>query len=148
MSYIVIENFRFGLDARRSELTSKPGTLFDLVNAHITQGGEIEKRKAFTKTNIISSIDPAVPTKGFQEGPDGIYVFGNLADPGGWPTGIKYQRLEYPRFHVSDTFYPASIPVIISEILYSTVFGGKIFVIAKFATGKVVCYYDGVILDD
>ena len=46
--YLVIENFNAGMDTRRTALTSKTGTLQLLSNAHITRGGEIEKRKAFS----------------------------------------------------------------------------------------------------
>jgi len=45
--YLLTENFNKGMDARRMALTSKPGTLQELINCHITRGGEIEKRKAF-----------------------------------------------------------------------------------------------------
>jgi hypothetical protein len=148
MGYLVVENFKYGLDARRSELTSKPGTLVDLVNAHITDGGEVEKRKAFTKTDIVSSIDPTITTKGFQEGADGIYVFGNRVDPGGWPAGIKYQLLQHPVLHATDTTYIPVITVGIDTILCSTVFAGKIFVVAKFVNGNIFAYYDSVILKD
>ena len=44
MAYVLIEDFRGGLDARRSDVTATPGTLITLKNAHITRGGEIEKR--------------------------------------------------------------------------------------------------------
>ena len=148
MGYIVIENFKFGLDTRRESLTSKPGTLVDLINAHIDQGGQVEKRKAFTKTDIVSSIDPTVATKGFQEGVDGIYVFGHAADPGGWPTGIKYQRLVHPSLSVSDTATSSFANKTITSILYSTVFAGKIFVIAKFDNDNVFAFYDGTVLVD
>lgn len=48
MPYVVIEDFRFGLDTRRHPLVSPPGTLQTLTNAHINRGGEIEKRYGFT----------------------------------------------------------------------------------------------------
>ena len=47
MAYLKIEDFRSGLDARKYKLALPAGTLTGLVNGHITQGGEIEKRKAF-----------------------------------------------------------------------------------------------------
>ena len=64
MSYIKIESFKPGLDTRRSELTSLPGTLEVCENAHINPGGEIEKRKAFVshplaifRRSIVGQID-------------------------------------------------------------------------------------------
>jgi hypothetical protein len=44
-----VDNFAAGLDTRKSPLTSPAGTLTRLVNAVITPGGEIAKRKAFVK---------------------------------------------------------------------------------------------------
>ena len=49
MPYFLIENFKSGLDVRKSVLTAPAGTLTRLVNAAITPGGEIKKRKAFVK---------------------------------------------------------------------------------------------------
>ena len=45
--YYEIANFQAGMDLRKSALTAPAGTLRLLQNAHITQGGEIEKRDAF-----------------------------------------------------------------------------------------------------
>jgi hypothetical protein len=45
--YYEIANFQAGMDLRKSALTAPAGTLRLLQNAHITQGGEIEKREAF-----------------------------------------------------------------------------------------------------
>lgn len=44
----LIEDFRRGLDRRKFKLNAPAGTLTTLENAHITTGGEIEKRGAFT----------------------------------------------------------------------------------------------------
>jgi hypothetical protein len=44
--YYEIANFQAGMDLRKSALTAPAGTLRMLQNAHITQGGEIEKRSA------------------------------------------------------------------------------------------------------
>jgi hypothetical protein len=42
-----IEDFRHGLDVRKSPLTAVGGSLQRFTNAVLTQGGEIEKRRAF-----------------------------------------------------------------------------------------------------
>lgn len=42
-----IESFKYGIDTRRSVLTSQVGTLVTCENGFINQGGEIEKRKKF-----------------------------------------------------------------------------------------------------
>ena len=55
MPYILVEDFRGGLDNRRSNVTAQPGTLVTLKNAHINRGGEIEKRPAFVKLTDLPS---------------------------------------------------------------------------------------------
>lgn len=49
MSYFLIDNFKSGLDVRKSALTAPAGVLMILNNAAISPGGEIVKRKAFVK---------------------------------------------------------------------------------------------------
>jgi hypothetical protein len=75
--YQVISNFNGGLDARKYFLSLPPGTLTTLVNGHITQGGEIEKRKAFVPSQLPAG------TFGAQETLDGIVVFGSRTLPTG-----------------------------------------------------------------
>ena len=71
MPYLDITDFRSGLDSRKYKLALPAGTLTDLVNGHITAGGEIEKRKAFLPFNR--------PTGTFGAEPSdlGIVVFGS-----------------------------------------------------------------------
>jgi len=45
--YYEIASFQIGMDLRKSPLTAPAGSLQLLENAHITPGGEIEKREAF-----------------------------------------------------------------------------------------------------
>lgn len=132
MAYIVINDFRFGLDKRRLDLANRPGALADLVNAHITNGGEIEKRKAFTRTSLVNT------SFGLEAVKDSLVVFGSAADPGGWPTGVTYQRLQHPQ----------SLVATLTSVIHSTVYGGKVFAIAEFSDGSRWMYYDGTILDD
>lgn len=140
MSYLNIANFKYGLDTRRSELTSQPGTLLQLNNAHVNQGGEIEKRKAFVRT----VIDPNQSTFGMEiTSNDTILVFGSGTTPVGFPfivggVTIDYQRLPYPS--------PGG-PTMLG-ILGSTSFAGKAWAIADFGFGGVLGYYDGVLVAD
>lgn len=71
MSYVVIDNFNLGLDDRRSLLTAKPGTLSRLENAHITRGGEIERRKEFGEAYVVTY------GYGLQATDSGLYQFGS-----------------------------------------------------------------------
>ena len=70
--YLLVENFNQGLDTRRMLLTSKAGSLQVLKNAHITRGGEIEKRKAFVPYATLP-----VGTFGLQAATDTLYTFGS-----------------------------------------------------------------------
>ena len=137
MSYLVVENFSAGLDTRRHPLTAKSGTLQHLDNAHISRGGEIEKRKAFVEFATLSDG----LTFGMEATADTIYVFGSYPGSIAMPAGVTFQRLTHPDGLLSPANY-------VNEIVYSTLYGGKPFVIAKFGTGDVFPYYDGQIVAD
>ena len=47
MAYFVVADFKGGLNTSRMPVTAPPGTLRTLRDAHITRGGEIEKRLAW-----------------------------------------------------------------------------------------------------
>lgn len=49
MPQVKVKNFKYGLDLRREEIAAQLGTLRQLTNAFVNQGGEIEQRKAFVK---------------------------------------------------------------------------------------------------
>lgn len=136
MAYIVVENFSAGLDTRRHPLTAKSGTLQVLKNAHITRGGEIEKRKKFAQFASLSGI--GFNTFGMEAGANTIYVFGSDAEVSspGMPPGVFYQRLQHPD----------GLPM--TEVVYSTLYGGYPFVLAKFSDGKTYPFYNGQIVVD
>lgn len=73
MAYTILQNFKQGLDTRRSELTSVPGCLVTCENGHVNQGGEIEKRKAYVKTLLPED------TFGLEAVSTGLVVFGSVA---------------------------------------------------------------------
>lgn len=131
MAYIIIEDFRAGLDRRKLPASSPQGSLQTLANAHITRGGEIEKRLAFQATYAL----PIGATFGFA-GADGIlYTFGSDASPG-VPFGITYQQLTAPGS-------PDMTGVVCVEF-----FDGKPYVIADFSDGKRHAFYDGARVAD
>ena len=68
--YYEIANFQAGMDLRKSPLTAPAGTLRVLQNAHITQGGEIEKRSMFSWW-----CDPVVGSTGLAVVNDQVYTF-------------------------------------------------------------------------
>lgn len=130
MAYLVVENFSAGLDTRKHPLTARPGTLQTLKNAHISRGGEIEKRKKFANFASLPAN-----TFGMEAGASTIFVFGSVASPA-MPAGVTYQRLQHPD------------GVAMTEVVYSTLYGGNTFVIAKFADGKSYPFYNGALIGD
>lgn len=72
MEHLTVAKFSYGLDTRRSELTSQPGTLEVCENAHISQGGQVEKRKAFVRVAQTQS-----GYYGLQETSNSLNVFGS-----------------------------------------------------------------------
>lgn len=132
--YLLCEDFKYGLDTRKFMLNSPAGTLTTLTNAHITPGGEIEKRKAFTRT--------ALPTNcfGLEVTDAGLTVFGSVAQGSlnaALPSGVTYQRLQHPDGSTAMT-----------AVVNSSVFNGNAFVIATFGTGGTFAFYDGVLVYD
>jgi hypothetical protein len=146
MPYVVVDNFSGGLDSRRHVLNSTSGTLSELVNAHITRGGEIEKRKAFVEAlNLGSGVGGlGLSSFGLEATSDGVYVFGSAPETL-MPEGFVYQQLVHP----TD---PSEFNL--TGIAYSTVYGGKPFVIAEYAqlfgggSPHRMAFYDGVAVKD
>lgn len=126
MPYIVVEDFRAGLDSRRSIVSGPAGSLHRIVNAHITRGGDIEKRKAFVGVHSL----PA-GTFGCQALGDKTFVFGSTPEPVGIPAGVTYQRLQHPN------------GLGMTKLVMSKITDGKVFAIAKFADGKNLPFHDG-----
>lgn len=136
MPYILVEDFRGGLDTRRSNVTATPGTLVTLKNAHITRGGEIEKRPAFVSLAALPSN-----TKGLAAANGQIYVFGDIASSSvsfasGTPANVNYVRLQHP----SGTA--------LTKILDTDFFNGKVYAAAQFADGRIFHFYDGTRITD
>ena len=128
--YLAIQNFKYGLDTRRIELTTQPGAMAVLHNAVVNQGGEIVKRKAFPRTALPAG------TFGLQSTAAGLVVFGSAAEPAGLPTGVIYVRCQHPDGSTAMT-----------KVRTSTSFGTTAFCIAEFGDA-VFTFYDGVMVDD
>lgn len=131
MGYVIIEDFRAGLDRRKLPVASPQGTLQTLTNGHITRGGEIEKRLALVAKYAL----PAGQTFGLNGANGKLYTFGSAAAPA-VPPGITYQRLPHP---TGDTM---------TALLWSEFFDGKVATIARYAGGDTLMFYDGVQLTD
>lgn len=152
MAYIVVENFSAGLDTRRHPLTARPGTLQKLVNAHLSRGGEIEKRKAFVPINSTNQTIFTRPFFGLQATADKIYTFTDFWNssttsselPVG-SNGLYVKLLKHPSWTLGNTSGPFPL---LTEVTYSTLYGGKTFVITKWDNGDVIPYLDGEFISD
>lgn len=133
--YTAITNFRYGLDSRRSELSSMPGSLLEALDGHITQGGEFEKRKAFVKTALPAGVI------GFQPTSQGIYVFGTAATVA-TTAPIIYQQILHPKT------LAGLGAVALTSIVSSTQINDAPFVCALWADDSTFCYYNGVLVSD
>jgi hypothetical protein len=131
MPQLLIEDFKAGLDTRRSAFTAPPGSLRELVNAHITRGGEIEKRKAF------SQFADATGTVGLHVARDQVHVFGSGPRPMTLPQQVTYVRLQAPDTELD-----------LVEILDSETFNGLVYVIGRFSDGSIYHYYNGARVTD
>jgi hypothetical protein len=129
MAYVVIEDFKGGLDSRRRPITLPPGTLVKLENAHITRGAEIEKRKALAD---YATLPPG--TFGLAGASGKVWCFGSADLAATVPAGMSYQRLQSPdggamtRIHDVETY------------------DGKLYVIAGYDDGSVWHFFDGQIV--
>lgn len=117
MSYITVENFKFGLDARRSELTSQSGTLVTLENAYVNNGGEIEKRKAFVRATLPYWTFDLVAT------PSGLVTFGK-SNKHTITSASRTTNVARIVFLQNTNYYsPVSVTVAINEAVFASLNG-------------------------
>lgn len=147
MGYVTIKDFQRGLDVRKDKLSMPAGTLTKLINGHITPGGEIEKRKAFTKATGYGATSLPPNTFGMQETATGILVFGS-GDYAGltYPAGFSYQRLQHPAVLAGTTYSAGSHAM--TAVIHSACYGSYAFVCAQFADGYQFAYYNGALVND
>lgn len=149
MSVQTIENFKYGLDTRRSELTSQPGTLSTCNNAHINMGGEVEKRKAFVEcpTPATGSAPGYIPAFGFESSENGLVTFGSTVDrPAEIPAYPSFTAT-VPAFSYMVLTHPYATAKVIG-VAASCSFAGKPFVLAQFNDGNTFGFYDGTVIND
>jgi hypothetical protein len=133
--YYEIAGFQIGIDVRKSPLTAPPGSLRMLQNAHITPGGEIEKRSAFVYwcTAPAGSLGLcSVNAEIYTHLPDG--GGGTITPPTDTAIGV---------IHITA---PAGVTLI--KQLDFDVFDGSIFAVMQDAPGDTYCYFNGVYVPD
>lgn len=139
MTYFVVQDFSAGLDVRKSPWTSANGSLQSLQNAHITRGGEVEKRKAIVAIgDLSSSVDGLVAGKIGAADTSGLIVFGSAPAPAGLPDGVSYQQIPHPD--------GLSIPLV--SIADVALYDGRVYVVGNYSDGSQWHFYDGVLVKD
>ncbi len=125
----IVNDFRLGVDRRRKRISGPPGSLWTLINAHLTRGGDIEKRK-----KMVAKYTVPGTTFGFRKTSTSGYVFGSdAAGTISVPSGVTYQRLVSPS--------PSSPSM--TALNDVTLFDGKIYAVATFDDGNTHHFYDG-----
>lgn len=125
MPYLVVQDFKAGLNRNRLPVTSTPGSLLTLQDAHVNRGGEVEKRKAWVPWRDVPN------TLGMAIVAGVTYVFGPDPDVP-VPSPVVYQQL------------PLGGGVIVTEIRDVAAFAGKLYVAARCSDNLVRHWYDGV----
>lgn len=139
MTYFVVQDFSSGLDVRKSPWTSANGSLQKLEDAHITRGGEIEKRKAIVAIGDLSgSVDGLVAGKIGGADTSGLIVFGSGPAPAVLPGGVSYQQITHPD--------GVSIPLV--SIADVALYDGRVYVVGNYSDGSQWHFYDGVLVKD
>lgn len=139
MSYVALQNFKQGLDSRRSELSAIPGSLAKAENGHIDQGGQFVKRPAY-----VNQGQNPNDCYGLQETSNGLMTFGSDAPGsiGALPTGVTYQQLSHPA--VTDGAAYSPLHHLMVGVVCSCCFNGLPWVAALFSDNNVFVYYNGV----
>lgn len=128
MSYYGIEDFKAGIDLRKSVFTAPAGTLRTLNNAHITQGGEIEKRPGFVQWS-----EAPAGSFGLMELSRQVYVVQQNAastPPNGLNPGVIGVQM------------PEGLNVL--ALRDWDLYDGKIYVVVEGSDGNYHHFYDGV----
>lgn len=130
MPYLAIDEFKRGLYGSTIPFSIPQGALAKAKNVHINRGAEVEKRKAFV-------LNAQLPANTFGLGSDGstLHAFGSVVAPA-MPAGYTYQRLQHPDGSA------------MTAVVRIERFGGKFYVVADFADGRRLHFYDGAIIND
>lgn len=132
MGTIFIPSFKYGMDRRRPRASGVPGALWVGKNVHLTRGGDIERPKRFVPVLTL----PTSQTMGLGAVRGQLYTFGSVVTPAGLPSGIQYQRLQAPDGSA------------MTEVLDVKAAAGKLYVIARFASGHIYHFYNGARVTD
>lgn len=132
MGYTVVKSFERGIDTRRMIDTTEPGALLDAVNCHVTRGGELEKRAAFSVIGTFPSNSVGMYAALLGE----IHTWGSdAAASGPLPPNTTYHSI--PHLDGAE----------LVKILSVEEFSGKLYVIALYDDGSIYHWYDNQRID-
>ena len=142
MPYVLVEDFKAGIDTRRTSVTSVPGSLYGLnvegvaglTNAHITRGGEIEKRRAFKLWADLTGKD----THGLAAGGGRVYVF---ADCHSGRPSMSGQPEELSCLKMESRYKGNTGEEDMAKILSVDFFDGKPYAAVEFEDGLINHYW-------
>jgi len=132
-----IVDFKAGLDVRKTPLTAPGGSLRILENAVLNQGGEIEKRQAFTYVAQVTT-DPPAPL--YMIGYIGaLQVFG--------PAGGTIAMIP-PLIPHNIVYHPLMVSQVVKRYLDVEPFDTRYFVCMEAPDGQSYCSYDDIMVSD
>ena len=129
MPYVQIENIRKGMDrSRSSRVASDQGSAWLIKNAHLTRGGDVERRKSFVK----QGSDFPSTTKGLFAINDTHYTVGyDASEAGNVPSGVTHILTQHPT--------PATA---LTKVLDAEAFDGSLYSISEFSDGNIYHFYN------
>jgi len=131
MPYLLISDFKFGMDRRRDRVSGIPGTLWTGKNCHITRGGDVQRTKKFVSRFTLPAGSHGLAAIGEQ-----LFVFDETNLSATIPAGVNFQQLIAP-----------STPAM-TRILDAKAFAGKMYVIAEYDDGSIYHFYDAARVTD
>lgn len=126
MAYLLISDFKFGMDRRRERVSGIPGTLWLGKNCFVTRGGDIKRTKKFVERFALPAGSHGLATLGEQ-----LFVFDETDLSGSMPAGVNFQRLQAPS------------AAAMTRILDAKAFNGQMYAIAEYDDGNVHHFYNG-----
>jgi hypothetical protein len=126
MAYIIVDDFKAGLDQRKSIITAPPGALYTANNVHLTRGAELQKRMAFVPAGTVPP-----DSVGLVSCNDTLYVFGPTPPTVAMPANVVFVQITHPTEQT------------LVRIVSWTLFQGKPYILAAYADGSVLHFYNG-----
>lgn len=132
MAQIQLTGFPSGINqtGQRADIPWKEGFVWDAIDGVFTRSGQFEQRKSFIDD------DEALPTDVFGLEVIGQETFVFSSNPLATSTGNTVVVLVHPDGALFD----------LTEVIWSTVFNGLIYVICRFDDNNVFHYYDEILV--